>query len=100
MPGVRELPPQPHVEYRAFIDPSGGAADSFTAAVSHRQGETILVDAVWEWKPPFSPFTVAGEIAGKFKAYGASRYSSERGLVERTTSIPHLRNVSPGHSPP
>src|SRR5690606_12440765 len=32
-----ELPPIPTVRYRAFVDPSGGSADSFTLAIGHAE---------------------------------------------------------------
>jgi hypothetical protein len=35
VPGRRELAPIGHFEYRAFVDPSGGSADSFTLAIAH-----------------------------------------------------------------
>ena len=35
--GVRERAPVPEVYYTAFVDPSGGSADSFTLAIGHRQ---------------------------------------------------------------
>ena len=36
VPDRRELPPTSGVEYAAFVDPSGGAADSMTLAIAHR----------------------------------------------------------------
>ncbi len=35
-PGRYELPPLPGVQYRAFVDPSGGCADSMTLAIAPR----------------------------------------------------------------
>ena len=35
--GVRERPPVSDARYFAFVDPSGGSADSFTLAVGHQQ---------------------------------------------------------------
>ena len=52
--------------YCAFVDPSGGSADSITLAIGHQQGTppvTIaVVDAVREIRPPFSPENVVGRI--------------------------------------
>src|SRR5262249_40899981 len=36
MSGRTELPPVPEVQYRAFVDPSGGSSDSMTLAIAHR----------------------------------------------------------------
>ena len=41
--------------YHAFVDPSGGSSDSMTLAIVHREGERIIVDAIREAAPPFSP---------------------------------------------
>ena len=39
------LPPRGDLEYRAFVDPSGGGADEFTMAIGHTEGEgRIVVD--------------------------------------------------------
>jgi len=36
-----ELPPQDKCKYYAFVDPSGGSSDSFTLAISHREGDHV-----------------------------------------------------------
>jgi hypothetical protein len=57
--GRRELPPQPGIQYAAFIDPSGGVSDSMTLAIAHLgEGAVCVLDAVLEVRPPFDP-TVA-----------------------------------------
>jgi len=50
-----ELPPIGGVIYSGFVDPSGGSADSMTLAISHRDGEKVVLDVVREIKPPFAP---------------------------------------------
>ena len=67
--GVFERPPAPGVTYAGFVDPSGGSADCFTAAVAHRDGERLVLDAVREEKPPFSPEAVTRELASFFLSY-------------------------------
>ena len=47
-PGVRELPPMRGYHYVAFCDPSGGSSDSMTLAITHREGDKVVVDAVRE----------------------------------------------------
>jgi len=46
--------PVPGVGYAAFVDPSGGSADSMTLAIAHadKDGRAVL-DAVRERRPPF-----------------------------------------------
>jgi len=54
-----------------FIDPSGGRQDSYTAAVaSVDSGGRIVINAVRERRPPFSPEAVTAEFAEFFKGYG------------------------------
>jgi hypothetical protein len=70
------------VRYVGFCDPSGGSRDSFTAAIAHMDGTKIVLDAVREKKPPFSPDAVVEEYADLFKSYGftsvrGDRYSGE-----------------------
>lgn len=69
--GVVERLPEHGVVYRAFTDPSGGSADSFTLAIAHKDwasGQGIL-DAVREVRPPFSPESVVGEFADLLRTY-------------------------------
>lgn len=68
--GVREHPPRDGVAYRAFVDPSGGSADSFTMAIAHRGPEGGVLDLVRERKPPFSPSSVVAEYCEDLKRYG------------------------------
>jgi hypothetical protein len=45
MPGRHELPPDRRCRYVGFVDPSGGARDSFTVAVAHRDSDgNVILD--------------------------------------------------------
>jgi hypothetical protein len=59
-----ELPPQPGVAYRCFIDQASGVpeGDSFAIAISHKYGFIVVVDAVREVRPPFSPAAVVNDV--------------------------------------
>jgi hypothetical protein len=61
--------------YFAFVDPSGGSADSFTMAIGHKEGERIFIDATREIQPPFSPEAVIDEFAALLKCYRISKAS-------------------------
>ena len=76
--GRHELPPARGVIYVAFVDPSGGSADSMTLAIAHRVGGRGLLDAVRERKPPFSPDDVVQEFAATLKSYGINRVDGDR----------------------
>lgn len=77
--GRYELAPQPGTRYTAFIDPSGGSADSMTLGIGHRDldGRAIL-DCVREAKPPFSPELVVGDFVRELKRYGVTTAFSDR----------------------
>ncbi len=76
--GVRELPPGGGITYTAFVDPSGGSADSFTLAIAHLGEDGVAVlDAVREVRPPFSPEAVVEDFAVVLRSYGISRVSGD-----------------------
>ncbi len=78
MKGRFELPPSPSVRYIAFVDPSGGSADSMTLAIAHLAGGKRVLDAVREVRPPFSPEAVVTEFAALLKAYGLNAVTGDR----------------------
>jgi hypothetical protein len=84
--GRLELPYCRDFRYAGFVDPSGGASDSFTLAVAHAEKrggqEVVVVDCVRERPAPFSPEAVAEEFVEVLRAYRLTtvvgdRYSSE-----------------------
>lgn len=82
-PGLFELPPITRQSYRAFVDPSGGSADSMTLAIAHDErqpdGQTItMLDAVREVKPPFSPEAVVADFCDLLKSYRIYRVTGDR----------------------
>jgi hypothetical protein len=79
-PAVFERGHEYYKVYHAFCDPSGGSSDSFTLAVGHKDLATkvMIVDAVREVKPPFSPEAVCAEFATVCKSYGVSKVIGDR----------------------
>jgi hypothetical protein len=71
--GMIVRPPIPGVPYVGFTDPSGGAKDSFTAAVAHAEGDTAVLDCLVEVKAPFNPDEAAAQIADVLKATASPR---------------------------
>jgi hypothetical protein len=59
--------------------PSGGAVDSMTLAIAHRDraGRAVL-DCLRELRPPFSPEAVVGEFAAVLKSYRVSTVTGDR----------------------
>ena len=77
-PGSFELPPVSGRSYLAFVDPSGGSADSMTLAIAHREKDRGILDALRERKPPFSPDDVVQEFASLLKTFGIRRIQGDR----------------------
>lgn len=74
----QELLPQSGVTYRAFVDPSGGSSDSMTLAIAHAHGDTAVLDAVREVRPPFSPEAVVADFASLLKSYRVHEVTGDR----------------------
>jgi hypothetical protein len=82
-PGVRERAPMSTYSYYAFVDPAGGSGqDSMTLAISHHEGDRddglIVIDAVREVKPPFSPEGAIKELCGLLSLYGVRTVTGDR----------------------
>jgi hypothetical protein len=76
--GVRERPPLSGVTYSAFVDPSGGSADSMTLAIGHQEDNVAVLDAIREHRPPFSPEDVVRGFAALLKTYRITRVQGDR----------------------
>jgi hypothetical protein len=76
---VYELPPSGNVDgYVGFVDPSGGSADSYTLAVSHREGERVVLDCVRERRPPFNPDDATAEFVAVLRSYRIREVTGDR----------------------
>ena len=73
--GIRERAPKHYTTYFGFVDPSGGSQDSFTLAIGHvdHSKQTVVLDAIRETKPPFSPEAVCYEYAQVLSTYRISK---------------------------
>lgn len=67
--GITVRPPRKDVAYYSFCDPSGGAKDSFTAAVAHKEDGAAVLDCLVEIKAPFNPTEGTEQIAQVLKSY-------------------------------
>ena len=79
--GRYELPPHAGTRYIGFADASGGSgSDSFTAAVVHldRLTKRVVIDAVREKLPPFSPEGAIADLAAFFRSYHVSRITLDK----------------------
>jgi hypothetical protein len=89
-----EMAPLNEQRYSAFCDPSGGSADSFTMAISHRDGERVVIDATREVKPPFSPEAVIDDFATLLKTYRITRVVGDRYAGEFPRELFQKRGIA------
>jgi hypothetical protein len=76
--GVRERSPQRQWRYVAFVDPSGGSADSMTLAIAHKEGSTAILDVIREATVPFSPEAIVEEFTDTLRKYRITRVIGDR----------------------
>src|SRR5262249_35077086 len=74
-PGVTERPPvKLSGGYYAFVDAAGGEGqDSFALCIGHHhpaKRDSVVIDAVREWKPPFNSEHVVQACAELLRQYG------------------------------
>ena len=74
---VRERAPMQGVRYYGFVDPSGGSVDSMSLAVGHREDDIVVLDAMREAKPPFSPESAVAEFSELLKSYHVSKITGD-----------------------
>ena len=89
-----EMAPLAAIRYAGFVDPSGGSSDSFTMAISHKDGERIFIDAIRETKPPFSPESTINDLAVLLKTYRITRVTGDRYAGEFPRELFRKRGIS------
>jgi hypothetical protein len=68
--GTYERPPLSSVSYKAFLDFAGGSGqDSMSLAIGHKDGNSVVVDALREVRPPFSPEFAIAQFVSLLKSY-------------------------------
>jgi hypothetical protein len=85
MRGRFELPAMERTPYVAFVDPSGGSADSMTLAIAHAEkpqslgaSVRVVLDLVREKRPPFSPSAAVLEFIEVLREYRVRRVCGDR----------------------
>src|SRR5262249_22390148 len=58
--------------------PSGGANESFTLAIAHREGKSAVLDVVREHRPPFSPENVVVGFCKLLSDYRVTSVTGDR----------------------
>jgi hypothetical protein len=67
--GVTVRPHDPRHRYFSFIDASSGQRDSFSCAVTHREGDVAILDCLVEVKAPFSTASAVAQIVKVLKSF-------------------------------
>jgi hypothetical protein len=97
--GVIVRPPVPAFhKYCSGCDPSGGAKDSFTAAISHNENGIAILDALIEIRPPFNPAEAVAQIAAMLRAYGLTETTGDRYAAEWVVAAFASNGITYKHS--
>jgi hypothetical protein len=59
-----ELPPNSSICYRCFVDAASGVpeGDSYAIAISHKLGDRVIINAIRDVRPPFTPASVVNDV--------------------------------------
>lgn len=77
--GCFERPPVPGIRYYGFIDAAGGSGrDSMTLAVAHVDQSAVVLDALREVRPPFSPNAVVEDFCKCLKTYNIKTVKADK----------------------
>jgi hypothetical protein len=80
VPDRFETPPVWDVRYFGAVDAAGGSGgDAMSLAIAHRgEGDVVVLDAVREVRPPFSPDETVGDFCAFFKRYRIHEVTGDR----------------------
>jgi len=92
--GILTRSPNKAITYTAFADPSGGRGDSFTAAVGHREGTVLFVDALFEKRAPFDADQTIDEVAHLLKCYNVNTVRGDDYGADLVVSAFRRRGIS------
>lgn len=79
VPGRMALPPIRGTRYVGFVDvASGSGADSTTGAIAHNEDGLLVLDRLYERRPPFKPQSAIEELCGMFAEFGLRDVHGDR----------------------
>jgi hypothetical protein len=79
--GVYLRPPSPDISYVAGVDGAGGTGkDSYCLAIAHAnyEDDSVTLDFLREWKPPFVPSDVVAECARIMSEYAVHEVRGDK----------------------
>jgi hypothetical protein len=97
--GVQSRAPQPGISYHTFCDPLGGASNSsFTAAVTHSDNGTAVLDCLVEIKAPFNPDRATADVAQVLKSYDVYKTTGDRYAAQWVVAAFTRHDIALTHS--
>jgi hypothetical protein len=105
IPNRGNLPPRQGIKYAAFADLSGGRNDSASISIGSKQGHTVVIDYLEEFKSPHDPYGIIARMTAIIRSYGLTKatgdaYSAEfsrqafssHGIVYENFSTSHWKS--------
>jgi hypothetical protein len=102
--GRKENQPLSGVEYRAFVDISGGRVDDAAIAIAHREKNPrpgaddnhniVVIDAIRRYMPPFSPSEIVADMCRELARWGIRRVVGDNYSAEFVKAAFESRGVS------
>jgi hypothetical protein len=71
--GRGNLPYSSGIKYAAFCDVSGGRSDNAAISIAHKEGHTVIIDYLEEFKAPNNPYQCVAEMTAIIKSYGLDK---------------------------
>jgi hypothetical protein len=68
--GVVSRPPREGIAYNAYIDAASGTGkDSYAAAITHLAGDEVILDALYEARPPFGADSATADVCALLRQF-------------------------------
>jgi hypothetical protein len=68
--GVVSRPPRTGITYSAYIDAASGTGkDSYAAAITHLEGNEVVLDALYEARPPFGADSATADVCALLRQF-------------------------------
>jgi hypothetical protein len=72
--------------------------DSFTLAISHKEKDTVVIDLICSWAPPFDPSVVVAELSEIVKGFGIASVTGDNYAGEWPVESFRLNGIGYGRS--
>jgi len=79
--GRLELLPRTGIQYRGFVDVSGGRNDAAAIAIGHKD-KKVVVDYLKKYRPPHNPYEVIADMSEQFKRFNINKATGDNYSAE------------------